>query len=355
MAKIRLNGIGITGETEYSSFGVPTFGDFLNPNIDTEVVARTYKIKIKADAGFIMTEISYNGNYGMTEYVDISEDGLTAEFSRAVTDAVTLTINVTTEEDAPPKEISGFNHLYLVNREILKSISRERFKIVGQDGIIDLGVYIINVLELPFIISSGDVGEMKEIVLGNFELATESPELNTDELTIDFGEIEIPYKFNNSYDFINTKTILHLPYSGSIELDINYVVNQKIRVVYIIDLYSGNTTINIFSSLIDNIIQSENTKLGRNIPFINGYSNENIGNISDNATLLNGILKPFVEVIRNIPYQLDNVFNKDVEVQGRLSGVNGFITVNDIELNSNATNNEKQGIINLLKNGVYIK
>lgn len=263
-------------------------------------------------------------------------------------------IHVTTEyhEVKPPTpNVTGFNHLYLVDKNTLKSLAGERF-ITGSNSTMDLGTFIINVLELPFKLDDSLKGVESNIVLGHTLANTKAVELINDELLIDFGTIRVPNKYNNSYDYMNTEIRLHVPFSNVINLDVNYVVGYDINVKYIVDLYAGEGTINISSSKINKVIHSENVKIGRNIPFIR--HNDVVNSISSKNGVNNEILSPYIEVIRNIPYY-DDVFANEVVTYGQLNNVKGYVTVNNIILNSSATQQEKNEIVNLLRNGVYIK
>lgn len=337
-----------------------TTGDIINVPYNTDVSVDgnvDYKITGVGVEGYEIAYASYTNYYGIDKQLEVSSDKtveVVIKGSDYLQAGARFDIEATTVEVQPPQKISGFNHLYLINNEKLKDLAGERFEIVGTE-INDLGKYIINVMELPFTISDNELGVETNIILGYKLMETRTPELLNDELIIDFGEITVPTKYNNSYDFMNTEIKLHVPFSDTIDIDVSYVINQTIRVIYIIDLYSGNTTINIYSSLIDNIFTSVNTSIGRNIPFITSIKGEKIGGVTDNRSLVNGLMKPFVEVVRNLPYQVDNLFNSDISVQGTLLDVKGFVRVDDIILNSNATINEKQRITTIMKSGVFIK
>lgn len=337
-----------------------TTGDIINVPYNTNVSVDgevDYKITGVGVEGYEIVYASYTNYFGMTTQLTVKSDKtveVVIKGSEYLQTGFRFDIEATTIEVQPPQKISGFNHLYLVDNEKLKELAGERFETVGTE-IIDLGQYIINVMELPFSLNPSELGVETNIILGYKVMNTRTIELLNDEMIVDFGEIEIPSKYNNSYDFMNTIVRLHVPFSDTIDIDINYAINQTIRVVYIIDLYSGETTINIYSSLIDNIFHSVNTSMGRNIPFITSIKGEKIGGITDNRSLINGLMKPFVEVVRNLPYQIDNLFNSDISVQGTLLDVKGFVRVDDIILNSNATINEKQRITTIMKSGVFIK
>lgn len=323
---------------------------------DNSVPADTnYEITINADDGYIISGI--NGTDGMGFPIDIplTDNVKSITFEIYLNDFDSITINVDTIEDGSvkPVYISGFNHVYKVDRNILKSVASERF--ITDTDTIDLGQFIINVLEIPFSIPIEYENDLIPINLGNYTLNTKAIELNNDEIIIPIGSIEVPNKFNNSYDYINTNVKLYLPYSQTIELEIEYVIGYTITINYIINVYTGDITINIVSSRFNTIIHSENTRIGKDIPFITTYNNEPMNVKSSSYGLNNGVLNAYIEVIRNVPYEQNNIFKTDVLTYESLTNVKGFVSVNNIILNSKATQSERDNIITLLRNGVFIK
>lgn len=256
----------------------------------------------------------------------------------------------------PVKQVSGFNYVYSVDRTILKSLASERFEIFTSEDkstfdVIDLGQYIINVLEIPFNIPSEMLDVEKPIILGHKILNTKAIEIINDELIINIGDIEVPHIYNNSYDYINTDVNLYLPYTTSIPLNSDFVIGETISISYIIDVYSGNNTINI-SSTKNEIIVSENVQLGKEIPFLNGKSNDIMFNNKSVYSLNNGIKQAFIEVSRNTP--INNIYSNIITECVQLKFLTGFISVDEIDLKIKGTLEEKQNIETLLKNGVYI-
>lgn len=257
----------------------------------------------------------------------------------------------------PIKQVSGFNYVYSVDRSILKSLASERFETFTSEDkstfdVIDLGQYIINVLEIPFNIPSEMLDVEQSIILGHKILNTKAIEIINDELIINIGDIEVPHIYNNTYDYINTDINLYLPYATPISLDSDFIIGETISVNYIINLYSGDTTINV-SSTKNEIVLSHNTKLGREIPFLNGQNNDIMFNNKNVYSLNNGIKQAFIEVSRNIP--INNIYSNMISEYVQLKKLKGFINVEEIELKINGTLEEKQIIETLLKNGVYIK
>ena len=341
---------------------IKVFGEGFTIKLTDEIGQDAGVLKIgenNVNEGTYDAEILLNNGYTfksgyMVDGIGSQEDITNTKFTLYVQNYGVEEIHINTEyhEVQPPaSNVSGFNHLYLVDKNTLKSLASERFT-TGSNSTIDLGNFIINVLELPFKLDDSLKGVESNIVLGHKLTNTKAVELIDDELIIDFGNINVPGKFNNSYDYMNTEIRLHVPFSNVINLEANYVVGYDINVKYIIDLYTGEGTINVSSSKINKVIHSENVKIGRNIPFIR-YNNDVVNSISSNSGVNNEILSPYIEVIRNKPYY--DAFDNEVVTYGQLKSVKGYASVNNIILNSSATQQEKNEIVNLLRNGVYIK
>ena len=67
----------------------------------------------------------------------------------------------------------------------------------------------------------------------------------------------------------------------------------------------------------------------------------------------NNISTPFIEVIRNAAYLPDGTFTIPIVDEGTLTEL-GYYEVDKIKLVVNATSEEKQEIINILSQGVFI-
>lgn len=331
----------------------------LKRNEPAKIKAKRILITLNTNEGFVFDSVDSWSNAGDYLEFSISTDKKIATLEIDVNfSSLDIIVNTVASQPEPPENsdgVTGFNHLYLVDKTILKSISKERFGVSNGENVVDLGQYIINVLELPFEIDNSIKGLKTPIKLGKHLLETEAIELIDDEININLGKIYVPNKYNNVYDYVNTDIYLHLPFSEKLKLDVEYVINETIGINYIIDLYSGETTINITSSKIGgNIIHSQKIKIGRNIPFIR-KSGDVTGDIIQNNGLNNKIYKPFIEVIRNKPYEMDNPFNDDILVKTNLIHEKGYVIVENIILNTIASLEEKERILTVLKRGVYIK
>ena len=266
---------------------------------------------------------------------------------------ITLNDNYIAISGEVPVETNEFTNIYLTSNSELNELSKARYtNINGQ--LQDLGTFIANLYKLPFILPSEIVVETKtDIMLGNNKVNVKSSLVNTDRLIIDFGDIEVPEKYHNIYDFINTTCILHLPYFDNIYIDVEYIVGQTINIKYVIDLYSGECSVNIYSSFLGDIMETRQSSIAQSIPFIQSNYNSVVGGLS--SVNKNLIEKPFIEVVRNIPYNKSlNIFGNNVVEYGKIGDYQGYLQCDKIVLETNATNQEQEEIKNILRNGVFI-
>lgn len=294
----------------------------------------------------------------------VSEDGLSATYEGFEFDGkwtYSLKFNdsdiVLREAEKPKPVYLGFNHVYSMTPQQLIDFTKERFTGGSMENPIDLGQYVINILELPFLLSENFFGSSINITVGNVTMITQGTEVLTDEIILNVGEITVTSVFKNGYDYTNTNAYLHLPFSSTVELPLEYVIDEKVTVQYVINLYDGSTTLILRSSKInDSIFHSSNFKLGRNIPFVKNYGSQDIIGSQQNVTPINNSLfTAFIEIIRNKPYDIENPYQDNTMERTYLKELSGFVSVDNIELHTVATLKEQEYIKSILKEGVLIK
>lgn len=250
------------------------------------------------------------------------------------------------------EKIGNFANLYYTNENELTELSKVRF-VSDSSTTVDYGNFITALYKLPFPIDSGILAEEKShIILGNYDSNVESTRLMTYKTEIDGGTISVPEKYKNVYDYLNTECILHLPHFNKMYINTEYVIGQTLTIKYIIDLYTGNVTANVYSSFIDDIIETQTQQIAENIPFIQKQNNSIVGTVSNINK--NVITTAFIEIVRNIPYDNENIFGKETIDYCVIGTKTGYIKVSDVVLNCTATVEEKEEIKQLLKEGVFI-
>lgn len=343
----------ITGTIENATCNY-TDGEFIDPTKD---------IIISANDGYIFEEeyYSYTDEYYNSFFFENHRTYLKASTANA-TLSVELDSNyVATKDpdtepdpgtDPDPEQAGTFANLYKTNQTELAQLSKVRF--YGSDGqVVDYGSYINSLYVLPFAIPSDIIGTRSNIVLGDLNSTVSSTVLTNYTFDVDAGRIEVPLKYDNIYDYVNTECVLHLPFLDKVFLSNEYVIGQTLTITFTVELYSGNLTANIVSSFTNEVVESVQGLIGMNIPFIQRSSTHAINSITN--IFKNKTNRCFVEVNRNIPYTKDaNVFGGDVVEYGKIGDYTGYLECDNLVLNTTATNQEQEEIKNVIRNGVFV-
>jgi hypothetical protein len=302
-------------------------------------------------------EITANDGYSFKNIYNYKEDSLTSSMEKTndntklyvdLKDGCNYTFNDNYIATREVKQITSFCNLYKVTNKDLSELAKSRF---AND--FDYGTYITSLYQIPFPIDDTLVSEdISNIILGNYDTGVSVSRFNDYKAEIDGGKITVAEKYQNVYDYLNTECILHLPYFNKMFLNTEYVINQTLTIKYIIDLYTGNVTCNIYSSFINDIIESQTQQIAINIPFIQKQNNNIIGTLSNiNKNIID---TAFIEIVRNIPYDTVNIFGKETIDYGVIGDYHGFIKCQNVMLETSATNEEKEEIASLLKGGIFI-
>ena len=320
-----------------------------------EVIDKTKNVVITATSGYeFKNTYHYQDNgysYDLTKSLD--KTTLTIDTTK-ITGLSDITLNDNYVATLPVETIGGFCNLYKVTENELSQLSKVRFqKDSTSDTVVDYGSSITQLYILPLNLPSDIIGDKSHIILGSFDSQVESTLLNNYTVDYDMGSIEVPAKYNNAYDFINTTCTLRVPFFNAVALDPENVVGHTISIKFTLDLYSGNVTMNVVSDFTGGIIYSATANIVTQIPFIQKQNNSVVNQLSNVFKYV--ISTPVIEVVRNIPYQADNsTFGRETVQVAKLNTVRGYCEIDNVNLVTLATNDEKDEIINLLKEGVFI-
>lgn len=275
----------------------------------------------------------------------VSDDKST--LTESVTDGYNYVLNDEYIAVKKVEKIGEFTRIYNPVESELTELAKVRFQ-----NDIDMGQYITALFKIPFEIPTDLITEKRNIILGTLDTNVTANGLITYNMVVDVGTITIPEKYENVYDYIDTECILHLPYFDKIYLNNEFVIGQTVRIEYLVDLYSGNATYNIYSSFTGGIVESANGVICCNIPFVQKTNNSVVGLISNiNKNIID---TAYIEVIRNIPYNVNTIFGGETIEYGVIGDYEGFTRCENVLLNSRATNTEKEEIIKLLNEGVIL-
>lgn len=352
------NNIEIYGTSEIKTlitYNGATFNNCTCNYSDGEFYSPDKPITITANSGYqFIGEFTFNYAYLGYRGKFINEGGR-LHFDDDLSNAISIWLDdnysATVKPVEPVEPVSAFTNLYLTNKDELTLLSKERYQQMD-NSTIDFGDYITNLYNTPFKVPLNIVGGSSNIVLGRFKTSVPSTLLTSSKFIIDMGTIRVTEKYKNVYDYSNVMYILHLPYFDKIYLDSEYVVNQTIKIEYVFDIYTGSATVNVYSSFIDSVIESRTNIVVSQIPFLQKQTHAVIGTIT--TVNKNNIVSPFIEVVRNIPYNVDTIFGGETIEYGVIGDYTGFTRCENILLNSSATNIEKDEIIKLLNDGVIL-
>lgn len=320
-----------------------------------EVISAEKNIIITATSGYEFKNTYHYEDNGYTYDLvkNLEKTTLTIDTTQ-ITGLSDITLNDNYIATLPVETIGGFCNLYKVTEKELSQLSKVRFqKDTTSNTVIDYGSSITQLYIIPLNLPAEIIGDKSHIILGSFDSQVESTLLNTYTVDYDMGSISVPAKYNNAYDFINTTCTLRVPFFNAVALDPENVVGHTISIKFTLDLYSGNVTMNVMSDFTGGIIYSATANIVTQIPFIQKQNNSVVNQLSNVFKYV--IATPVIEVVRNIPYQADNsTFGRETVQVAKLNTVHGYCEVDNVNLVTLATNDEKDSIISLLKEGVFI-
>lgn len=336
-------------------------GNLVNSGSEIGEIGETVSIKFKADDRYKFTSAIKLGdveNFNI-ELDDSGWNSAKTEYTLSyVVKEVPLVVYVAVAEFDSGGEttIDKFTNIYNPTDSELLELSSERYyEFSGEGSVapIDYGSYIASLYTIPFDIRSYRSDEKHSIELGGRQLNVKSFTIEENLISINIGSITVDGKYDNLYDYINTTCVLNIPYVNKIELDTSLVIDNTIDIEYVIDMYSGETTVNIYTSLTGEIMYSTNVELGSTIPFFQ-KSTDVVVDKGIGQRIYNNVTKPFIEVIRNIPYGDSGEFGSFTNEYEVLGNYSGYLEVDKVDIGSNCTNQEKLEIQQLLKVGVFI-
>lgn len=312
------------------------------------------EIKAVANEGYQFTNVEYFASGGIPTSYDIKEPPTEATVTYLYT-MEKLVYRIVTEQIAA--KAKGNNNIYIVDREIMKAVNYERFGQVMSDGtVIDFGKYILGLIEIPTEIPEDYLLNENFIQLGDRTLTVKATELTSDIIAVDMGIIQVPETYGDFRDYQNTVCNLHLPYSSSIVVEPEYIIGQTLRVEYLLDVYNGKATINLYSSSVgEESFYTQSADLGISIPFA-AFADKTpyLNNPSIKVGGDNRLTSAYVEVMRNESPLSDKFFSIPVVDEGIIGEQSGYIEVDKVSLKFVALGSEMRDIETALNDGIII-
>lgn len=244
----------------------------------------------------------------------------------------------------------GFTNIYKADYDNLLKISNEVIAKMSSDDVsaYEIKPYFDNLIMLPFNVPSG---ENSAVVAGNETFKTQLPTVDNNYLTVDLGKITVPEQYKNGFDYYQVKTRLMLPYTSMVDIDPIHVINKTVAIKYVIDVITGDTTINLYN---DDLFYSEQVNLANKVPFISNDTN------GSQAVVINQLKTMFRNDIQQayiIIEQPTPILNSDyypTNEKGTLQGYNGNVKASLLN-NVNINPDDLNALQNILESGVNIK
>lgn len=265
-----------------------------------------------------------------------------------IVDGINTTISVDT--GALPVNLMPANRSYYVDSQNLADFQNIPVA-APEDGKPNLTDYIVSLIAIPFKLSEETYADIdSDIKIANIETGIEAPEMLTDLITVSLGKIEITDFNNNSLDFLACSYSLVLPFVVDvIQLDPNQVVGKIISAEFVLDIYSGEVTINVYNGG-TSPIHSLKSSLGRQIPIRLALAGDkDIGSIQG---VSNGVLTAYIRKENRLIS--DGDFGNTITVERPINLVRGFVRITEIVFNTKALSVERDMLLTQLRNGVVI-
>lgn len=309
-----------------------------------------------------------NENYYFsdTPYLTLSYQGVNQRFNFTLNDDLTVAtfiftndyldkklsnINVKTEQKTIISDKYGLITLYKPTSDNLKQLSTKLFYkynvFENNYELVDLSKYILNFISLPLDIP---VINNKELTLNGIKTGINLDFIDDNIFIIDFGTVLINGFYNNSIDYNNCEVILYLPFISNVSLDVSKVMNKTIKLLYKVDLFTGN-----FIAMITDenniLIDSQSGNMSIKIPYITKTENQNINsyNSNNNNLLIDRI--PKIKIIESVINENNYIQTSNYTQLNNLSGYNSIDKL-ELNINSNMTQNDIDKIKSILLSGV---
>ena len=208
--------------------------------------------------------------------------------------------------------------------------------------------FVNQIYRIPLNIPNDLLTPIKQVHSGKWNINVNTNQITQDHFSINFDPIKVTPHYQNANDYNSITVSLVIPFAKEVELNINDVMNNTIKITYNVDLLQGKTTIivnndtgNIYTNQIDISTQLE---------FYGLHYDKTIGGL--NSTYINNVLQPYISISYHKP--ITNLISYSTNENGVLKDYNGFVRVSHGTLMGNMNDTEYNEIMNLLYGGIKI-
>ena len=208
--------------------------------------------------------------------------------------------------------------------------------------------FVNQVYRIPLNIPNDLLTPVKQVHSGKWNINVNTNQITQDHFSINFDPIKVTPHYKNANDYNSITVSLVIPFAKEIELNINDVMNNTIKITYNVDLLQGKTTIIVNNDT--GTIYTNQIDISTQLEFYGLHYDKTIGGL--NSTYINNVLQPYISISYHKP--ITNLISYSTNENGMLKDYNGFVRVSHGTLTGNMNDTEYDEIMNLLYGGIKI-
>lgn len=208
--------------------------------------------------------------------------------------------------------------------------------------------FVNQIYRIPLNIPNDLLNPVKQVHSGKWNINVNTNQITQDHFSINFDPIKVTPHYQNANDYNSITVSLVIPFAKEVELNINDVMNNTIKITYNIDLLQGKTTIIVSNDT--GTIYTNQIDISTQLEFYGLHYDKTIGGL--NSTYINNVLQPYISISYHKP--ITNLISYSTNENGMLKDYNGFVRVSHGTLTGNMNDTEYDEIMNLLYGGIKI-
>ena len=208
--------------------------------------------------------------------------------------------------------------------------------------------FVNQIYRIPLNIPNDLLTPVKQVHSGKWNINVNTNQITQDHFSINFDPIKVTPHYKNANDYNSITVSLVIPFAKEIELNINDVMNNTIKITYNVDLLQGKTTIIVNNDT--GTIYTNQIDISTQLEFYGLHYDKTIGGL--NSTYINNVLQPYISISYHKP--ITNLISYSTNENGVLKDYNGFVRVSHGTLTGNMNDSEYDEIMNLLYGGIKI-
>lgn len=208
--------------------------------------------------------------------------------------------------------------------------------------------FVNQIYRIPLNIPNDLLTPVNKVHSGKWNINVNTNQITQDHFSINFDPIKVTPHYKNANDYNSITVSLVIPFAKEVELNINDVMNNTIKITYNIDLLQGKTTIIVNNDT--GTIYTNQIDISTQLEFYGLHYDKRIGGL--NSTYINNVLQPYISISYHKP--ITNLISYSTNENGVLKDYNGFVRVSHGTLMGNMNDTEYNEILNLLYGGIKI-